>query len=40
MFQKKELQKKPKHTFSIQTFPENRAVCEKMWENIIDGGRP
>ena len=32
---------KTKHTFYIpQLFPENRAVHEIMWKNIVESGRP
>ena len=37
----KNLQRKSKHTFYVQWFdPENRTVCEIMWKNPAEPGRP
>jgi len=41
MFQTKVVEKIKTHIlFSIIFFLENRAVYEKMWENIVEWGRP
>jgi len=34
------LVQKTKHTFCVQYFFLNRAICEKMWKNIVERGRP
>jgi hypothetical protein len=38
---KTKLLKKSKHTFYIKSlFLQNRTVCEIMWKNIAERGRP
>jgi hypothetical protein len=41
-FSEKNLKRKSKHIFCVQEIfsPENRAVYEIMWENIVELGRP
>jgi len=39
MFQTKLVQKIKTHILCSVTFFENRAVCEIMWENVVERGR-
>ena len=40
MFQKKSVEKIKTHILCSVTFSENRAVCEIMWENIVQQDGP
>jgi len=41
MFQTKVVEKIKTHIlYSVTFFPENRAVYEIMWKNIVERGRP
>jgi hypothetical protein len=41
MFQTKEVEKIKTHVlFSMTFFPENRAIYETMWKNMVDLDRP
>ena len=40
MFETKVVEKLETHILCSITFFSNRAVCEIMWKNIVDRGRP
>jgi hypothetical protein len=40
MFQTKVVEKIKTHILFSVTFPENRAVYEIMWKNMVQGNRP